>query len=55
MKLRLAGPTHLTDLYRWRHLLLQAAHSHGSAGVTRTVVGAIEMLLQRHLNWMFVP
>jgi carbon-monoxide dehydrogenase medium subunit len=41
MKLRLAGPTHLIDLYRWRHLLLQAAHSHRSAGVTRTAVRVI--------------
>ena len=46
MKLRLAGPTHLIDLYRWRHLLIQAAHSHRSAGVTRTAVGAIDILLR---------
>jgi hypothetical protein len=44
--LRLAGPTHLIDLYRWRHLLLQAAHSHRSAGVTHTAVGAIAILLR---------
>jgi hypothetical protein len=46
MKLRLAGPTHLIDLYRWRHLLLQAAHSHRSAGVTHAAVGAIDILLR---------
>jgi hypothetical protein len=44
--LRLAGPTHLIDLYRWRHLLLQAAHSHRSAGVTHAAVGAIDILLR---------
>jgi hypothetical protein len=52
---RVQDPTHLIDLYRWRHLLLQAAHSHRSAGVTRTAVGAIDMLLQRRLNSMFLP
>jgi hypothetical protein len=46
MKLRLAGPTHLIDLYQWRHLLLQAAHSRRSAGVTHAAVGAIDILLR---------